>query len=87
MDPVQHWAMIQARLKAARKAVLEAEGITESGLRAMEDDALAHIDNVGDVVETDYGRVQVIYDRPVTFQVKQGGIIWKHKLKFTLKED
>ena len=87
MDPVQHWAMIQARLKSARRAVLEEEGISESALRELEDQALAHIDNVGDVVETDYGRVQVIYDRPVTFQVKQGGIMWKHKLKFTLKED
>ena len=86
-DPLQHWAMIQAKLKKARNAVLEAEGLTESGLREMEDEAQVHIPDVGDTVETEWGRVQMIYDKPVAFQVRQGGIMWKHKLKFTLKEE
>ena len=59
MDTVTHWAMIQSRLKEARRATLEAEGITESGLREMEDEAAVHVE---EVYHTEYGNVQKIPD-------------------------
>lgn len=88
MDPVQHWAMIQSKLREARTKVLEAEGLTEDGLRSLEYDAHAHFGGVGDVLETDYGRVEMIYDREPSLRVRrqEGSVPFKHKLKL-LKEE
>jgi hypothetical protein len=85
-DPVTHWAMIQSKLKDARRACLEAEGITESGLRDLETEAMAHVD---DPISTEYGTVQKIFDKPVQFFTRRliGTEPFKHKLKLLQQEE
>jgi hypothetical protein len=80
--------MIQSKLKAARRECLETLGITESGLRELEDEAQAHLEP-GDGVPTEYGTVQKIYAKPVEFSVRRkvnGAEPFKHKLKLLQEE-
>ena len=75
--------MIQSKLKEVRRKCLESEGITESGLRELESAAQAHLEP-GGTVSTEYGTVQMIYDKPVEFFVRrkaEGAEPFKHKLK------
>lgn len=80
-DVVTRWAMIQSKLKEARNKALEQEGITESGLRELENQALAHIQ---DTIETEYGTVQKIPDKPIAYSIRRAEnqeTIFKKKLK------
>ena len=87
-DAIQEYARITFALKQARIQCLEKMGITEDGLRELEDNAVALMGSE-DIVGTDYGKVQKRYNKPVQYTQhrlsKAGDIIekkeWKYKLQ------
>ena len=66
-DPIMEWAKIQTRLRLAREDSLLSMGYTEKSLRDIEKEAiLAFGVRDRDLLETEYGVVQVIPDKPIT---------------------
>jgi hypothetical protein len=83
-DAINHFCLISSSLKEARESVLKKHGITESGLKKLEEDAYTLMGN-SELIENDIWTLQKIYDKPVHTVVTQGKPTWKKKLKFTLK--
>lgn len=63
-NPVFEWARIQHRLSEVRKDTLKTLGHTESSLRELEREAIVRLGEK-DALNTDYGLVQLIPDKPV----------------------
>jgi hypothetical protein len=88
-EPLQEWAKIQSKLKEARKNVLAEEGISETGLKDLEKQVATQFDGVGQTIETAYGTVQLIYDKPITYALRKvkDDKSWNYRIKFKEKQD
>lgn len=78
------WAKVQSEMKQAREKVLEANGLTWESLRELETNAFKQMG--AEVVETEYGKVQQILDRPIQWKLRrlsspEEDLIFKKKLK------
>ena len=93
-DSINEYARITFALKQARRDCLEKMGITEDGLRELEDNAVSLMGS-SDLIKTDYGEVQKIFNKPVQYTLhrmsKSGEIIprkeWKYKLKLKTERE
>jgi hypothetical protein len=87
--PLQHWAMIQSKLRTAyieaKQAVLKEVGISKSGLDVLEREALSLMTQ--DKVETEWGTVQIIPDKPVTYHPLTSNSKPRTKLHFSPKKE
>ena len=92
MDSIQEYCKAQFALKEARGNCLDNLGLTENELKELEQQAIIQMGD-SDVIHTDYGILQKIFDKPVQYvfhRMKEGEItpakIFKSKLKLITKE-
>ena len=87
-DPIRAYMYIQRELKKARANLLNEIGISEEGLKELHDQALAVMDS--DPIKNEYGTLQKIVDKPVTWTVQRTANVvklWKYKLIFTTTKE
>jgi hypothetical protein len=90
-DPIREWAYAQSKLKQARKEILSGLGHTEKSLRELEKQAQAAM--TVDVLDTEFGWVQIIPDKTIQWRARQIAddetvdTIFKSKLILLLKDE
>jgi hypothetical protein len=88
--PLQEWARLKRDLRQASDAVLEKYHLNWGDVNRMEIEAMAVMQG-SDTVETEFGTVQRIPDKPVQYRVRKSAddteaTIFKSRLKFIPKE-